>query len=114
MTLRAVEIDGKPWFVAADVCAGLLIANVSQAKERLDADEKGLCTVDTPGGPQEMAIISEPGLYKLIGTSRKPATYHRGRQGFTMSKAILHKRGWRFRILQWLPYLSLITTTMAS
>jgi prophage antirepressor-like protein len=25
------------------------------------------------GGPQETTIISEPGLYKLIQTSRKPA-----------------------------------------
>lgn len=35
--------------------------------------EKGVDTVDTHGGPQEMAIISESGLYSLILTSRKPA-----------------------------------------
>jgi hypothetical protein len=39
----------------------------------LDDDEKGVHTVDTPGGPQEIIIVSELGLYKLIQTSRKPA-----------------------------------------
>jgi hypothetical protein len=29
--------------------------------------------MDTPWWPQETTIISEPGLYKLIQTSRKPA-----------------------------------------
>jgi prophage antirepressor-like protein len=39
---------------------------------RLDADEKGITTIDTLGGRQEVLIVSEPGLYKLLATSRKP------------------------------------------
>lgn len=35
-------------------------------------DEKGLSTVQTLGGPQEMTIISESGLYAAILKSRKP------------------------------------------
>jgi anti-repressor protein len=38
----------------------------------LDPDEKGLSIVETPGGQQEMVIVSEPGLYKLIEISNKP------------------------------------------
>ena len=38
----------------------------------LDEDEKGTYSIRTPGGPQEMSIISEPGLYSLVLRSRKP------------------------------------------
>ena len=38
----------------------------------LDEDEKALHTVQTPGGRQQMAFISEPGLYSLVLRSRKP------------------------------------------
>jgi len=64
--------DGQPWWVAADVCKVLDIANHRDALSRLDADEKGVGLTDTLGGTQEMAIINESGLYSLILTSRKP------------------------------------------
>lgn len=32
---------------------------------------KGVATIDTLGGPQEMTVISEAGVYKLVFTSRK-------------------------------------------
>jgi prophage antirepressor-like protein len=67
-----VDEDGTPWFVAKDVCDALTIVNVTRAIDGLDDDEKGLHTVNTPGGPQEMAVISEPGLYALVHNSRKP------------------------------------------
>lgn len=41
------------------------------ALSRLDDDEKGVATADTLGGPQEIAIINESGLYSLVLTSRK-------------------------------------------
>jgi anti-repressor protein len=69
--VRTVEVDGAPWFVAADVCAVLGIANSRDALARLDADEKGVGTTDTLGGPQVVSIVSEPGLYGLTWTSRK-------------------------------------------
>lgn len=40
--------------------------------ERLPDSMKGVAIVDTPGGPQEMVVIFEAGLYKLAFTSRKP------------------------------------------
>lgn len=70
--VRVVTIDGDPWFVAADVCAVLGIANNRDALTALDDDEKGVATTDTLGGAQSVSIISEPGLYSLILRSRKP------------------------------------------
>ena len=63
--------DGSTWWVAADVCTILALRNVSEACSRLDDDEKGIQLVDTPGGPQELLIVNEPGLYRLITRSRK-------------------------------------------
>jgi len=60
--------DGEPWFVAKDVCDVLEHTNSRMALERLDEDEKGVSLIYTPGGPQEMAIVNEAGLYSLIQT----------------------------------------------
>ncbi len=68
--LSVLMIDGEPWFVASDVTEALTLS--TEATRRLDDDEKGLRTVQTPGGQQEVIIINESGLYSLILTSRKP------------------------------------------
>lgn len=65
-------MEGEPWFVAADVCKALSIANNRDALSRVDEDEKGVASTDTPGGEQQVAIINEPGLYSLVLGSRKP------------------------------------------
>ena len=70
--IRTLTIDGEPWFVAADVCKALELGNPSMTVERLDANEKGISSIDTLGGKQRMAIINEPGLYSVILCSRKP------------------------------------------
>ncbi|MFI5783524.1 BRO family protein [Nocardia sp. NPDC051570] len=70
--VRALVIDGTPWFVARDVCTILDLANVSMALRRLAPDEKGVNRIDTPGGAQDMAIVSESGLYALVLRSDKP------------------------------------------
>lgn len=70
--VRVVECEGEPWIVAKDVCECLELTNTSQTLSYLDDDEKGIISNDTPGGKQEMSIISEPGLYSLILRSRKP------------------------------------------
>lgn len=67
-----LDEQGNPWFVAKDVCAVLDIQDHHQAIEQLDDDERGRCTVPTPGGMQELKVISESGLYALIFRSRKP------------------------------------------
>jgi anti-repressor protein len=67
-----VDERGEPWWIAADVCAVLEIANPRDAMSRLDPDEKGVGSTDTPGGRQEMVTVSESGLYSLVLGSRKP------------------------------------------
>lgn len=70
--VRALVINGDPWWVAADVAAALELGNPRSSLARLDDDEKGVHTMDTPGGPQQMVTVNEPGLYSLILRSRKP------------------------------------------
>lgn len=69
---RIVDLDGNPWFIGNDVCDVCAIANPRDAFARLDDDEKGVVSTDTPGGMQNLTIVSEAGLYQLIMTSRKP------------------------------------------
>lgn len=70
--LRAVMIDGEPWFVASDVADALAYRNAPDMTRNLDDDEKGTQIVRTPGGEQEMTVINESGLYACILKSRKP------------------------------------------
>lgn len=70
--VRVIDKGGEPWFVAKDVCAIFDQPNTSQVLARLRECEKGIHNLDTLGGKQETAVISEPGLYRIIMTSRKP------------------------------------------
>jgi hypothetical protein len=70
--IRTTTVDGEPWFVAVDVCRALEISQNRNAVARLDDDEKGVRSMDTPGGLQDVTIINEPGLYTLVLGSRKP------------------------------------------
>lgn len=70
--VRTVSQNGEPWFAGRDVCGVLDIRDHHQALERLDDDERGRYNVPTPQGVQEMIVISEPGVFRLIFTSRKP------------------------------------------
>ena len=71
-SVRVIMHNGEPWFVAKDVCDCLELTNTAQTISYLDDDEKGVTTNYTPGGKQEMSMISEAGLYSLILRSRKP------------------------------------------
>ena len=73
--IRTVMKDGEPWFVAADVCRALELANVGNALARLDDDEKSSIRstdVTSNGGNPNISIVNEPGLYTLVLGSRKP------------------------------------------
>ena len=72
ITVRVIERDEAPWFVAADVCRALGMTNSSETVRGLDEDEKGISTTDALGGRQEVIVVSESGLYALIFESRKP------------------------------------------
>lgn len=70
--VRTFDQSGNPWFAAADICRVLEISNSRDAVARLDEDEKGVVSTDTPGGKQNLTIVNEAGLYTLILGSRKP------------------------------------------
>lgn len=62
--------EGEPLFVAKDVLAILGLDRT--ALRKLDDDEKGVDSIHTPGGDQQMAVVTEPGFYRLVLKSRKP------------------------------------------
>jgi prophage antirepressor-like protein len=70
--VRTINKDGEPWFVAKDVCEILEISDTWSATSRLSESMKGTDSISTLGGTQEMSVINEAGLYKLVFTSRKP------------------------------------------
>lgn len=70
--VRVVFKNEEPWFVAKDVCNILEISNSRDALSRLNSNMKDVATTDTLGGNQDMSIVSEAGVYKLVFTSRKP------------------------------------------
>ncbi|MDE5757110.1 MAG: phage repressor protein [Allobaculum sp.] len=87
--IRFINLDGKWWAVLKDVCdaLGLKTFEVSrQLREFQERREKGMgsthtlseskklidkATVQTAGGPQEMLLVSEKGIYKSFFKSRK-------------------------------------------
>ncbi len=70
--LRVILIGNDPWFVASDITTTLALGNPRSSLALLDEDEKGVHTMDTPGGRQDVKIVNEPGMYSLILRSRKP------------------------------------------
>lgn len=70
--LRTIEKDGEVWWVLRDVCNVLGIVKTDKVAQRLDDDEKGASLVSTPSGQQNMTVVNEPGLYKVILRSDKP------------------------------------------
>ena len=81
--VRNVLLEGKPFFVAKDVCDVLGLTNVTEALRPLDEDEKltrkffvsgrDLTSEKlTSGQRRNIYLISESGLYALILRSNKP------------------------------------------
>lgn len=76
--VRVVEdAAGVPWFVALDVCECLGIRNSRDAVDKLDPDERadvGITDTSSNGVTQRRSVtaVSEPGVYRLCFTSRKP------------------------------------------
>ena len=72
-TIRAVEIDGEPWLVGKDVALALGYKNPQEAiRNHVDAEDKGVSEILTPGGMQKLPIINESGLYSLVLSSKLP------------------------------------------
>lgn len=76
--LRVVDVDGQPYWHAPDVCRALGLKNVTMALRGLKSSEKALISAEgfDPGRPdhvQELNMVNEPGLWRLIFRSRVAA-----------------------------------------
>ena len=74
--IRALEIDGNPWFVGKDVANKLGYSNTRKAiLDHVDTDDKkdGVTIRDSIGRNQKPTIINESGLYSLVLSSKLPS-----------------------------------------
>ena len=108
--VRVIMIDGNPYFVAADVCRVIELKIPSDILKRLDDDEK--CKVpesrvvtdpilNIGSEKREINLVNEPGLYRLIFSSRKPEAREFQRWVYHEVLPAIHKYG----------YYSLVTAT---
>ena len=67
-SVRTILVDNEVWVCAKDVCDILEIKNVTQAVQRLDADERSMFNIGRQGNTN---FINESGLYALIVRSDK-------------------------------------------
>jgi prophage antirepressor-like protein len=71
--VRTVEIDGATWWVGKDVCEVLGYKDtVNAIKQHCRGVVKHHPIVDSLGRNQEVRIIAEPDLFRLIAGSRLP------------------------------------------
>lgn len=69
--VRATEEQGKSWVVAKDVAEALGISWTSRTLDSIKPEWKGVMEFITPGGVQQLTVITEPAIYKLAFRSRK-------------------------------------------
>ena len=69
--IRTTTIDGEPWFCLLD-CANALGIKNATTSVKLSDKGVGKTYLLTNGGKQEIKIINEPNLYRLIFRSNKP------------------------------------------
>lgn len=71
-TIRTVNLDGEPWFVARDVAD---VLGYARPRDAIRAHCKGavLHRILTDGGEQEMTVIPERDLYRLVMRSTLPS-----------------------------------------
>lgn len=70
--IRFVEKEGEWWAVAKDVAEALGYRDAHNMVRNLDKEMLSKSIIETAGGPQEMLIISEFGIYEAFFNSRKP------------------------------------------
>lgn len=64
--VRIFEEDGKALFVAADVARVLGHRDAATMVRALKEKHKGTRQTRTPGGEQELTVITEPGFYRAV------------------------------------------------
>ncbi len=71
-SVRILGDEETPLFVLSDVCKVLDLSTPARVKERLTEGVSSTHTLQTTGGPQQVTVINEDGLYDVILDSRKP------------------------------------------
>ncbi|MDC6407393.1 Bro-N domain-containing protein [Xylella fastidiosa subsp. multiplex] len=88
-----VDDHGEVWFVGKDVAAVLGYADHSKALSAHCKGEAKRLPLQTPGGMQEVRIISEPDMLRLIVSSKLPAAERFERWVFEEVLPTLRKTG---------------------
>lgn len=65
--------DGRAYVQAPVFSRAMGYSRTSDALKMLDAEEKGAAICRTPGGPQQMSVIYEDGIWELIFRSTLPS-----------------------------------------
>lgn len=69
--VRVVTINGEPWLVGKDVAIALGYVKPTDAVRNHVPDKfKGVSEMETPGGKQNVVVINEAGMYKLVMRSK--------------------------------------------
>lgn len=77
--LRVIAINGDPWFVAVDLAVILEYRDAANLLRLVDEDERGYSQCEYPlqnqhgefgTQTQQLSIISQPGLFRVIAVSR--------------------------------------------
>lgn len=92
-SIRFVEkAPGDWWAVLADVAEALGL-KAFKVKQRLSKDLLSKYTLSTAGGPQEMLIVNEYGIYETVFDSRKKEAKDFKRWVFEMLKQLRQASG---------------------
>jgi prophage antirepressor-like protein len=73
-----INIQGTledPLFQSNQIGKMLGISNIRENMRDFSENEKGVSLTDTSGGKQEMVFLTEMGLYRVLGRSRKPIAH---------------------------------------
>jgi len=70
--VRTVSVDGEVWFVLADICGVLGVANVGNVAARLDEADIRQADISSGGQRRAVTIVSESGMYEVVIRSDKP------------------------------------------
>jgi prophage antirepressor-like protein len=70
--VRIVGSNTDPWFTVKDICTILDLSNVTAVLKNIPEKWKGMRKISSSSGEQDMLVVNESGLYKLIMRSTKP------------------------------------------
>lgn len=70
--VRVEVVDGEPWFVAKDIAEALEYEWTGHTVQHVPAKWKGMVSVTTPGGRQNVIALSEAGMNFFVLRSDKP------------------------------------------